>query len=1044
MKFCGKLMFCLVLSLATSFSFGQGVTTASMSGLVTDANGDGLPGAVVSATHEPTGTKYNAVTRANGRFSIFNMRVGGPYKVTVTMTGFRAQTKENIFLKLGENLNLQFKLQLDSVEESLTVVAESNPIINPSVTGAQSNVPEEALETLPTINRSIEDFARLNPYFSTTSSNGGQASLTVAGRSNRYNNILIDGAVNNDLFGLSATGSPGGQAEAQPISLEAISEIQLLVAPYDIRQGGFTGGGVNAVTKNGTNDWSGSVFHYTRTESWIGDGPDDRPFGNFEENQTGLSFGGPIIKDKAFFFLTYERKRRDRPTGFAVRQDGAPGTGVNFGRFDEVSRIRDIFINNYNFDPGGLDEVTRNTDSDNLFFRFDFNLNDTNQLTVRHNYIDAENLVLRPGSRTYEFPSHGYLFPNETNSTVVQWNSAFGSFFNEFRISYQTIRDARGQGIQSRFPYVTIRNLSGGGSIEAGTERFSTANNLDQDIIEITNDLTFYRGNHTITIGTHNEFFSFDNLFIRENFGSYVFQSIDDFERGWASEFNRSFANNPNDRSAKFDVAQLGFYAGDQWAVNDKLNMTFGLRVDVPLFPDKPTANPVSVDRFGLRTDQTASSDPLFSPRIGFNYDVLGDGSQQLRGGVGIFSGRAPYVWISNQYSNTGIEFTRLRLRLRGDIDENNNVAFNPDPNNQPTSLPGSFAFTNEIDLIDPDFELPQLFRANIAYDRELGFWGVIGTAEMIYSKTLNDILYQDLNQQQVGTNSLDGRPTYDERFGDLTNVIYLTNTSKGDQFTGNVKLEKPFNDNWYAMTSYTYGDSSSVNDGTSSQAYSNWRFNETTGNPNNPVLGTSDFDVKHRFNVAVSYEFKIAGNVNATTSLFYNAQSGRPYSTVFSSDYNGDGEFANDLLYVPASADEVIITGSDRMGNPYTFADFERYINADEGLRGARGSIVKRNASREPWRRALDFRFAVDVRLNKFKFQVTADIFNFMNLLDSDQGEVVYARNNAVNPVRPRGIDDATGKPIYQLNFVDPDRRFTQDDLRSRWQGQLGLRFSF
>jgi len=1048
MKFFGKWMLYLAIASMASTVFGQGVTTASMSGSVVDSQQEPLPGAVVDAVHEPTGTRYTTVTRANGSFSIFNMRVGGPYTVTVTMTGFKTQKKEDIFLKLGENLRLEFTLQLDTVEESMVVVAESNPIINPSVTGAQSNVAEEVIDSLPTISRSIEDFARLNPYFSTTDSNGGQSSLTVAGRSNRYNNILIDGAVNNDLFGLSASGAPGGQAEAQPISLEAIQELQLLVAPYDIRQGGFTGGGVNAITKNGTNTWSGSLFHFTRTDSWIGDGPDDRPFGEFEENQTGLSFGGPIVKDKAFFFFTYERKRRDRPSGWAVRPDGAAGSGQNFGRFDEVSEIVDIFTDPtgpYNFNPGGLDEVTRNTDSDNYFLRFDFNLNATNQLTVRHNYVDAESLNLFPNGNTFEFPSHGYSFPSETNSTVVQWNSTFGQFFNEARISYQTIRDARGQGVDSRFPYVFIRNLSDGGAVEAGTERFSTANNLDQDIIEITNDLTFYRGNHTITLGTHNEFFSFDNLFIRENFGSYTFQSIEDFRRGWAQEYNYSFANDPNNQSSKFDVAQLSVYAGDQWALESNFNLTYGLRVDLPIFPDDPTANPLSVERFGLRTDTTPSGDPLFSPRVGFNWDIEGDGKQQLRGGLGIFSGRSPYVWISNQYGNTGIEFTRIQARLNGEINETNNIPFVRDPDNQPTQIAGQQTFTNEIDLIDPDFELPQLFRANIAYDRELGFFGVIGTAELIYSKTINDILYQDLNREQVGTSAFDGRPQFTRRFNDLTNVIYLTNTSDGDQFTGNLKLEKPFRDGWYAMTSYTYGSSESVNDGTSSQAYSNWRFNETTGDPNNPPVSASDFDVEHRFNVAVSYEFNIVSNVNATASLFYNAQSGRPYSTIFSSDFNGDGEFANDLLYVPRSADEVIITGSDSLGNPYTFADFENYINADEGLSGARGSIVGRNASREPWRRALDFRFAVDVRImDRYKFQVTADVFNFLNLLDSDAGEVVYASNNAVAPVRPRGTDQATGKPIYQLNFVDPDRRFFQDDFRSRWQGQLGLRFTF
>ena len=1036
MRIRTSFLFLLAMCFAAGLSFGQGVTTANMSGSVMDKEGSPLPGAVIEAVHEPTGTRYTTVTRADGRYAIRNMRVGGPYAVTASMTGFKSQKEDNIFLKLGENKEIVFTLQLDSVEETLVVVGSSNELINPSKTGAASNVSSEMIETLPTIARGIEDYARTNPFFNTSDSNGGATSLSVAGRNNRFNSVLIDGAVNNDLFGLAANGNPGGQAEAQPISIEAIQEIQLVVAPYDIRQGGFTGGGVNAVTKSGTNEFSGTLFSFTRDQDFVGD-IDNREFGTFSEDQTGLTVGGPIVKDKAFFFFSAEVRRRDRPTGWAIRGDGQSGSGQNFGRSEEATIFRDILVSQYGYDPGSFDEQTRNTDSDNYFIRFDFNINDYHQLTVRHNYIDAENLINFPGSFTFRFPNNAYTFQNETNSTVVQLNSTIGSAYNEFRFSYQTIKDQRA-GIGEPFPWIEIENLPGGGEFEVGTERFSTQNALDQDILEITNDLTFFWGNHTVTFGTHNEIFSFDNLFIRENFGAYQFNSLDDFVNGWAEQYDYSFsATNDPQQSAKFDAMQLGFYVGDQWAVKPNLNVTMGLRVDIPLFPDDPTRNPVSEENFGLRTDTTADGNLLISPRFGFNWDINDDGKRQLRGGIGVFAGRTPYVWLSNQYSNTGIEFTRIRSRVSGGVSADNHIPFNPDINNQPTDL--GFGFTNEIDLIDPDFELPQLLRWNMGYDHQFDYLGLVGTAEFIWSKTLNDILYQNLNIVPSGeTNSFDGRPQFERLPNNLSDVIFLTNHSDGDQLLYSFKLDRPWNNNWFASVSYTGTDSETKNDGTSSQAISNWRNNEVPADPSNPPLSTSDFEVEHRFNAAFSYRLDWQGSpLRTTLSFFYNVQSGRPYSTVYNGDANGDGQFGNDLMYVPVSESEIILTGG-------TWAQFNAYIEADEGLRNARGRIVERNASREPWRRSLDFKVAQDVMFKKYQFQVTLDVFNLLNVFFEDAGEHRFVRFNSVNPVRYRGIDSDTGLPRYQLQFTDPDARFQTDDLRSRWQAQLGLRFSF
>jgi hypothetical protein len=1018
----------------SALAFGQGVTTAALSGSVSDNSGAPLPGAVILAVHEPTGTRYSALTRADGTFRIVNMRVGGPYFVESSMAGFQTAKAEGVFLTLGEDKFVQLRMQVQAVSEELVVVGSSNPIINPSRTGAASSVTVEVLQELPTMSRGIEDFARTNPFVSTTEFNGDISSITVAGRNNRYNNIQIDGAVNNDLFGLAANGNPGGQAEAQPISLEAIQELQLVIAPYDIRQGGFTGGGVNAVTKTGTNAWKGSAFVFDRSDSLIGDGPADVEYGDFQERQLGFSVGGPLLKDRAFFFATFEQRKREIPSGWEIRPDGEAGEGENFGLYEEAERFRSILMNQYGYDPGGLDQVTRDTDSDNIFVRFDFNINATNQLTLRHNFVEAESLINRPNSRVYFFPSNGYLFPSETNSTVVQWNSTFGSLYNEFRLGYQTIRDRR-QGVGDPFPWVNIENLPGGRDFEAGTERFSVANALDQDILEITNDLTFFAGAHTITVGTHNELFSFSNLFIRENYGAYEFASLDDFERGWARAYAYSYSltDDPQQR-AEFDVNQFGFYAGDQWAVNPQLGLTMGVRMDYPKFPDKPTANPAAVENFGVKSDQVPDK-ILFSPRMGFNYDLAGKGKSQLRGGLGVFSGRTPYVWISNQFGNTGIEFQRLSYSVRTPITEANHIPFEADPYNQPTNV-GSAA-TNEIDLIDKDFSFPQLMRANLAYDMETGIWGTVLTAELIYSKVLNDILYQDLNLEATGSTAFDGRPTYKRKVSSLSNVIYLTNHSEGRTYNAAVKLERPFRDGIYGFVSYAYGDSETLSDGTSSQAVSNWRFLEVQGDPNNPTSGTSDFDVRHRYNAGLSYNLRWAGNLSTNFSFFYEASSGRPFSTVFNGDVNGDGQFSNDLLYIPASADEVIIENG-------TWADFDAYIAADPALDAARGSILKRNASREPWRHILDFRLAQDVKINRYKFQITFDLLNLANLIDDEKGAIRYVANNAVQPIRYNGMDAATNKPKYRIQFSDPDARFQLDNNRSRWQAKFGLRFTF
>ena len=529
----------------------------------------------------------------------------------------------------------------------------------------------------------------MNPFFVKTSRNADSESfLSVAGRSGRYNNIQIDGAVNNDLFGLARQGTPGGQANTQPISLDAVSELQLVVAPYDVRQSGFSGGGINVITRSGSNAFSGTGYFYSRNEGLVGSGIDEVPIATFFDRQRGASVGGPLARNRAFFFANFESQRRETPVGYSL--DGS--SGVDFGRLADAQRIVQLASSRYGYDvPGGFDEIIRGNPNDKFFVRTDINLSPGNRLSLRHNTVNGAADVGSQSNFRYRFTDNFYLFESATNSTVGQLDSTFGSVVNQASVSFHRIRDRRGPRT-APFPQVTI-DLEGGEEIRFGTEQFSTANALDQDIIEIHDDLTWVRGRHQFTIGTHNELFRFRNLFIRDNFGVYEFTSPELFAQGLAQSYSYSFSRTSDLRqAAEFRVYQLGFYAGDQWRVRDDLSLTYGLRLDAPIFPDTPTANPLVEQLYGRGTDVVPA------PRTGRR----GSGSTTL----GLFHGRTPYVWLSNQYSNTGNEFQRIRVFFNPD----NRIPFSADPDNQPTDV-GS-ASTNEINLVDPGYRSSTANRA--------------------------------------------------------------------------------------------------------------------------------------------------------------------------------------------------------------------------------------------------------------------------------------------------------------------------------------------
>ncbi len=1035
----------LFLSLALGFALAvpeaaqaQTVTTGVISGSVADQQGGVLPGATVVAVHVPTGTTYEGVTQADGRFSLLNVRVGGPYTVSVAMSGFRRDEQTGITVNLGEERLVSFQLRLESVAETVTVTGAA-PAIDTMRAGTSANIPAEVKEVLPSISRGLLDVIRVNPYFNALTENNTVTAPSVAGRNNRYNSIQIDGAINNDLFGLSASGTPGGQTDTQPVSFDAIEQIQLVVSPYDVRQGGFSGGGINAITKSGSNQFSGTAFYFGRNQDWVGKGIANTELATFKDQQWGGTFGGRLVANRAFFFGSVDWGRRETPTGFCIT-----GCAQEFrSSAANVDRFFSILENKYGYSVADArDEFSRTTNSDKFLGKVDVNLSNQHRLTLRHNYVNGLNDIGSPTSTSYITPDGLYRMRSKTNGSVLQLNSTLGNAVNEFRVAYTRVRDRRaGQPFESKpFPRVTVR-LESGIQITAGRENFSTANELDQDIVEIHNDFTLVRGKHTITIGTHNELFRFRNLFIRDNFGTYTFNSLDNFDAGLAQQFDYSYAVDPNKPAAKFAVRQFGFYVGDQWRVRPNVTLTLGARVDLPTFPDKPTANPVAVANFNYATDVTPS--PVnFSPRVGFNWDLKGDGSQQVRGGVGVFSGRTPYVWLSNQYGNTGIEFQRI-----GASNNNNNrIPFVANAGGQPTTVTGATgsSFSNEIDLIDPDYKFPTLLRGNLAYERELP-WGLVGSAEFLYTKDIQDVKYQNLNYVQCGTQGtvctspnqvVGGIPIYTRKVTSLSDVIFLTNSSEGYSWSGVAEVRRPYRDGWFFSASWLYGDSKSIMDGTSSQAASNWGFTLIRTNPNEPELSRSVFSPGHRINMSASYEFGLFGNTTATASVYYSGQSGRPYTLRFFNDVNGDGR-TSDLLYIPASASEVAFTGG-------SYQQLVNFLQEEGCLDDFIGQIIPRNVCRAPWQNQLDFRLNVALPFQRVKAEVTLDVINVLNLLENRWGLQQYTSFNSIAPVTATlSGGQITG---YNIGFLTGSnfRRYFRDDLRSRWQMQLGGRIRF
>lgn len=1079
----------IVLLLSINNAWAQGSTSAAINGLVKDDTGAPLVGATVVAIHLPTGTKYGTITNVNGFYYFPNVRVGGPYKVTSSFIGYETKVVDNFMLSLGEKRNVDFQVneQTETLDE-IVVRSVTDDLINSGRTGASTNVGTQTIDYNPSISRSIQDFVRLTPQAVTGVGNGG---ISIAGSNSRFNNVTIDGAINNDAFGLNSNGLPGSSAGAEPISLDAIKEISILVAPYDVTKGSFTGGGINAVTRSGSNQLEGSAYFFNRNETLAGKTLGDNPQRQapFFNRQYGARLGGAIVKDKLFFFVNAEQQVAETPFLInLVNQATLDGFGGNVPSnisrvsIEEAQQVKDYLMTNYNYDPGSFGSFTPQTKNNKLFGKIDWNINDRHQLTLRHSFLKATDENLSRTQNVLEFTNNGYLNDVTSNSTILELRSRLtDNVANNLIVGYTTINRQRNlDDYGPLFPHIDIFT-NNNTTIRAGSQRSSVGNELRQGIGQLTNNLTIFKNRHVITLGTHNEFFNIYNSFVNRYNGHYEYNGMENFLSNTLggtrnSRFRVAYSlDYYNDRFQAVDLnfLQSGWYVQDEFEATRKLKLIAGLRVDIPFFLDQPAANSLLQEEFEIDNTNLPNGQLLWSPRFGFNYDVKGNETLQLRGGVGIFTGRVPFVWISNTFTNAGATLSLADVRgnngdvpLFSDGDRTYEsyianvlgVGLDDPAVRQEIISRQSNAPRSQVDLLDADFKMPQNLRANLAIDARLP-WGITGTIEAVYTKILNAIYYENLQTPDPeGSIAIEeNRPVYtSNRINNSFNDIFLLrNTNEGYQYSFTGQLSKSWSNNFNAMAAYTYGVAKDINGGTHTTANSGWEFNPTPGNPNVPFLDYAVWDLRHRIVSNLNYIFDYSKYASTSVGIFFNAQSGAPFTYMVNGDLNGDGARGNDQAYIPASQSEILFGELDANRNPVQFdqatqnemwGELDAFIERNDYLSENRGTIAGRNAARTPWTALMDVRFLQEFKIktgkNINRLQFTLDIENFANFLNRDWGRQYFVNFDTYNLLNYVGRDADSGRPIY--SFSDQEQPWEISNSGSIWRMQFGVRYLF
>jgi hypothetical protein len=1103
----------------------QGVTTGAIAALVRDASGNPRAGARVSARHEPSGTRYEARTQADGRALLANMRVGGPYTVTAAAIGLEPASEAGVMVRLGVTTTVTLVLRETAVQlGTVTITAEQDAIFSTARTGAATSVSSEVIQTMPTITGRIEDLARLTPQYS-----GAGFGFSFAGQDNRMNNVTVDGSYFNNSFGLA--GQPGDRTGVAPISLSAIEAIQVNVAPYDVRQGHFIGAGVNTVTKSGTNDFSGSLHWSFRDARPSLHGRTARELtvdpGAFEIAKKGLSLGGPILRDRLFFYFNWEDDELTAPGTTFQANTGSQTVGGNITRVQaaDLDALSNYLGSNFGYETGPYQGYSHETPAKRLLAKLDYNVNDRNKLTLRYNRLDSFTDVLlstssslgfggrRSNTTGLNYQNSNYQILENIRSTVGEWNALIGDNYSNNLIVGYTENDESRASRGDFFPMVDI--LSANTVYTTfGFEPFTPNNELRYKSRQVQNNFTRHGLNHELTFGVSGEWYESENVFFPGAQSVYVYNSLDDFYTDAndylanpsrttspvsLNRFQVRWVNQPGlDKPLQpLEVFYGGVYVQDQWQVMQNVRLTAGLRADRASFENTAFANP-NADALTFRDENGSSvqystgklpdASILWSPRLGFNWDVRGNRSTQVRGGTGVFTGTPAYVWISNQIGNTGVLTGFERL------DNTDQRPFHPDPDHYKppaSAITGAPSASYELALTDAEFKFPQLWRSNIAADQRLP-WGFIGTGEFIYNKDVNGVYYINANLPAPNSSfsGPDSRPRWvvtDDRpscsapttgpcvtrlnntaGNRVENAIVLKNQNVGYSWNLAASLERPFAGGSFLKAFYSYGIAKNTVD-PGSIAFGSWNNNQHAGDPNNPGLGFANTSPGHRIAAVASLRRDWFRFGPTTVSVFWEGRTQGNVSYTYAGDLNGDGGTSNDLLYVPRDQSEMnfqtycLISSSSQPGGACTdegttitaqeqAAAFDAYIQQDEYLRTRRGQYAERNGYFLPMVYRADVSFAQDVRIaNRNAFQIRLDILNAGNKIGPNWGvgqRVVNTQPLIVPTFAQGGQADAQGRAQYRLRRIN--NQFMSSTLEQTagladvYRIQLGVRYLF
>ena len=1083
-------------------SFAQN-TTGSLTGSVKADNGEALTGATVSVLHVPTGTVYKAQTRKSGLFDISNLQPGGPYSITVSYVNYKSETTNEVYVNLGDAARVDVTLSSSVNNLKDVTVNTSRKASDYNVRGGTGTViGKDKIENLPTVGRNIQDFLRFTPSVILKGGTGGLTGISIAGQNNRFNSLYVDGAVNNDQFGLSASGTNGGQTSVGPISMDAIDQFQVMVSPYDASIGNFTGGGINATTKGGTNNVSGTAYSYTQNEKLTGKTPTgDKALATrlspFSAKTKGASIGGAFVKNKLFYFVNYETIESNRPQPFDFA-----GYKGNL-KASDIDNLITTVKSKYGYDMGGYTDNPETVSAKRLATKLDWNINNTHRLSLSYRYSEATDLnTSTSNSTTVNFYNNGITYPNKTNSLSAELKSSFkNGSSNKLLVTYTSVVDDRAP-IGAEFPRVTIKDGTSANVI-FGAENFSGANLLKQKNTNITDYFKFNINQHSLTVGGEYELSSSYNVFIRDNFGSYTYASLSDFLNNKApSGYSHSYSllddtyGDITKAAASFYTGRTSAFVNDEYKPTDNLTLSYGIRADYTQFLSNPytdsyfnnTALPFfsSVnDMSGAKSGQMNNPKVSISPRLGFTYKMP-EQSITIRGGIGIFTGRIPLVWPGGVYNNNGLSVGGISPSDSATLSK---IKFLADPHKQYYAGDIGLSTANgkgQVDLIAPDFRLPKLIRTSFAIDKKFeNNWSL--TVEGTLSKNINEVYYQRVDLQgPTGTLAgPDNRFVYNNgariitpasgpisQGTPYTGVYVLSNqktkSQKGYAYNYTVSLNKNWEDGFSFNAFYTYGDAFVTNEPTSSQNNSQWRYMETVNGSNNVLRSRSDFSLGHRISAFIAKKFTYAHDALSTTfTLVYNGQSGSPFSYVYGYSPVAENSYTdnNSLMYIPTTAQlnamTFVTVNSTSKTNPngvYTLspgdqkAALEKYILDDEYLSRHRGQYAERNGGRLPFQNVVDLKIAQDVNVKlygkKYTFQITYDVFNFTNMINRNWGRTYFLANDQFSLIKYQGAINST-TPSYSFKPVTNNIPWgisssTAPSYSARWTSQLGIRIKF